>query len=600
MDKIVTIDDTGEITKKKVTFKYPRVIEPDHISNYGRKEWRREQFQKCIYGDGLVCGKFYFFFNFCTILSLKEEIDEITNEVTPAGKRKPEFRVSQVAWFEFIEWCKKKRKGIVCVKRRRAGFSWIAAADVLHDAIFKPYSKIGMNSKTEKDSRELFKKVKFLYDNMPSWIRPGSEARNRDAMFFGFKGKDENGNVVMKGTQSEIECVAPTVSAWEGRMLSKWVADEAGKCPDIVQMFSFTEDCLSDGGTSRNGQPIIFGTSGETDGAGAGLRDIWYAHESYDLMQFFYSGTMGLIVDPFGNDDVEAANAWIINQRNFRSKQPLKNQIDFIQKYPLSPQEAFMESSGGGVGDPMIVQHAIEELTKNPASCTRGLFAKTNNGSEFVPDILGNITMYEPPKPHLKNAYVAGCDPVDNTNTQSNASYISAYFVSKQHGTSPPHIVAQYYGKPAKPETAYEQIIMACQYYGCQILIEKNRPGMINYFDQNGCLHLLRHAPIDRSRIYAPRPVSFGVHMNDTFKNYMISNEGDYINEYWEYIPDLDLLKETQDFGKKNTDRVMAFGLALAFLQDDASLVKINDGKEKKSFLPKLVKINGKLIRQAA
>lgn len=599
--RLVTIDDDGVITKKRNTIKFPRAVEPDG-SDYEKNQWRLEQLNKCRYGDEYMCGRYYFFYHFCVMETLKKEVDEVTGEVTPAGKTRPEFRVSQLAWFEFLDWCERKNRGAICVKRRRAGFSWLAAADALYDAMFNKNAHIGMNSKSEVDSRLLFKKVKFIYSNLPGWMRPTTQAgSSRDYMFFGRKIKDEFGNDILSGLCSDITCVAPTVSAWEGRMLNKWISDEAGKTENIVQMFSFTEDCLSDGGTVRAGVPIIFGTSGEVDKVGAGLKELWYAAESYQLQQFFYSGIMGLIVDQYGNDDEEAALRYIQDQRKKNEKKRLKDQQDFIQKYPLTPEEAFLTSSNVGIGDPLLRERRLNELKSNPVARTQGAFVKRNGSPEFIPNATGMFTMFQYPDHSLTNANVAGCDPVDHKGTAKDASSIAAVFMAKAHGLKPAVILGRYCGKPNDPVDAYEQIAMACMFFKCQVLVERNRPGIINYFEQNGYRHLLKMEPIDKTRIYASAPNRFGVHMSEDKKhNHMAPLMTDYIDKNIDYVPDEQLLKECGDWCLKNTDILMAFGLALLYLEDEYKAVPSSGVSKAKLFKTKMIKINGVPTRVAA
>ena len=83
-------------------------------------------------------------------------------------------------------------------------------SDVLQDCITTPFFRVGMNSKTERDSVELFKKFKLAYDHLPAWLKPASSAGNtRTSMTFGYREKDINGNWQLRGTRSSIEVVAP-------------------------------------------------------------------------------------------------------------------------------------------------------------------------------------------------------------------------------------------------------------------------------------------------------------------------------------------------------------------------------------------------------
>ena len=46
--------------------------------------------------------------------------------------------------------------------------------------------------------------------------------------------------------------------------------------------------------------------------------------------------------------------------------------------------------------------------------------------------------------------------------------------------------VAEYINRPPTVEAFYEDMVKQCIFYGCQILVENNRVGLINYFELRG------------------------------------------------------------------------------------------------------------------
>ena len=379
------------------TIKYTRVKVPIFKNLTEKNAWEREQIRRCIIGFNGLTGKMYFWINFCYIKNLK------------GGKIAPEFRNADKVWFEELEDSKNKAEGIVCVKRRRAGFSWKAASDALHDAMFSPFFVVGMNSKTERDSIHLFSKILFIYDNLPQFLRSRVGSKRGMNLRFHVNDKDENGNPIKRGLQSEINVVPPTDSAYEGLMLGKWICDEAGKIPNLPQMWSYTEDCLMQE-TVRYGQPIIFGTSGDISKDGSGLMGMWENSDVYKLRRFFFGGWMGLSVDEFGNDRVEECVRWIVYERKRRENLPGKFYSDFLQRYPLTPEEAFNQYTESGIGDITLINRQIASLTDNPVKEKRGHFVIDENGKvTFNVTPLGKIIMYEDPDPN--SLYVAGCLP---------------------------------------------------------------------------------------------------------------------------------------------------------------------------------------------
>lgn len=542
------------------TILHKRVEVPSFKNDKEKFDWEMEEIRRCQEGYNGMCGKMYFFFNYCYIKNLS------------GGRIRPEFRVVDNEWFKLIEECEREGDwGIVCVKRRRVGASWKEAADVLHDCSFKPHYNIGMNSKTENDSIKLFQKVKFLYSNLPSFLRATSTAGNsKMSMFFAYNMKDEHGNKIIAGTQSQISVRSPTVSAFEGEMLNKWVCDEAGKIPELPQMWSFTEECLMQE-TRRLGVPILFGTAGEVGKDGRGLKEMWDGYKVFRLRRFFFGAWMGLVTDEHGNDRKEEAIRWVVYERYRRSSISDKLQSDFMQKYPLTVEEAFNDYSNAGLGDKQTILRQKQSLMDNPPRRKKGWFKRNTDGVvEFRPDNNGKCIIYEEPQKAFQNNYIAASDPADHDNALDEASDLSTYIMTKQVGLQAPRIVFEYTDRPKLLKEYYDQSILALEYYNnCKILIENNRYRMITYYQENNCKHKLYHTPQGMIRLIGGKSNTIGFRMTEASKEYMENLIEEYILEYCDEIPSRELLDEFGVYGSKNTDRVIAFGLCLVLLKED-------------------------------
>jgi hypothetical protein len=562
--------------------KHRRVKIPTFKSQVERIAWEREEIRRCRHGHNGMSGKMYFWFNYCYIKNLK------------GGKIAPEYRVADAYWFRELEDSKSKGWGIVCVKRRRAGFSWKAAADALHDVTLNSHFVLGMNSKSERDSIHLFNKLTFMYDNLPQFLRAKIGSKRGMKIEFYIKDKDQNGNPIKRGAQNEVNVVPPTDSAYEGLMLGKWICDEAGKIPNLPQIWSFTEDTMMQE-TERIGQPVLFGTSGDISKDGKGLMDMWENANIYKLTKFFFGGWMGMFCDEYGNDRIEEVVRWIVYERHRREALPGKFYSDFIQKYPLTSREAFNHYSESGIGDVAMINKQISSLTENPVKERRGHFAIKDDGSvTFNVHPQGHVIMYEEPDPNA--LYVAGCDPADHDDVLEGASDLSLHIVKKQNGTVGPKIVLEYVDRPAKLEDYYNQAYYALLYYNkTKLLVEKNRFRMISHFNERNWQGILATPPQGLNRLFAIRSNSIGVHMNTDFKIYMKGVISSYIDDYVDLIPSKKLLREFIVFGAENTDRVFSFGLALVLSKED----KRKPASERKKYAPtySYKNVNGKIIR---
>ena len=128
--------------KKPIRAKEPSTTDPIEL-----RIWRMEELRRIKEGHFGMSGKMYFWYNYCKIWDIENE-----------HSFRPQFRVAQQEWFKAIEQAQaSKEYGLICVKRRRFGASWVIAADVLHDCITTGMFKVGMTSKSEIDAIELFK-----------------------------------------------------------------------------------------------------------------------------------------------------------------------------------------------------------------------------------------------------------------------------------------------------------------------------------------------------------------------------------------------------------------------------------------------------------
>ncbi len=387
----------------RVNKKYTHIEIPDFGDDVrAKRDWELEEIRRCIHGhDGLV-GRYYHFFNHVRIKHKSR------------GRIRPDFRTIQ------LEWAKTKERvystvglGLVMVKRRQIGLSWDIAADNIYDCTFNNDFDIGMNSKGEADSRNLFKKVKEVHRYLPDFLRPVAQSVDRrDAMEFSKIIKDKFGNKTKIGTQSSIVSVAPTPTSHAGNQYRKLVIDEAGEQLDLMALWSNAEDCIMQE-TLRVGTPIIFGTMGETDKAGSGLKEFWMNHKLYNLEQFAIWGYNGLLMDDFGNDLIQDSIRWIIYTRKKKESGSRVVYNKFLQKYPLHERDAFLQTGSFGVGDPIKIGNRILELEKNPPESVTGFMRRDAGGVPiFVPDTInGKITVYERPDHNRKNGYIATCLP---------------------------------------------------------------------------------------------------------------------------------------------------------------------------------------------
>ena len=554
------------VVKKKYTpNKYPT-----KFRDKGEElEYQMEEIRRIIHGYDGLCGKGYGWLNYAKIRDPER------------GKISPQFRSKQEQYFRKVEELQKKdNTGIVGFKRRRWGFSSIAAWDVEHDCMTKPFFQIGMSSKTESDTRLLFRHVKFAHQNLPDWLRPRATAAARaDFMQYGWYEKSPAGDKIAKGMQSWINCEAPTPTSHEGQAYSKLYIDEGGKLVYLEQMWATGEDCLRLN-TRRVGLPIIMGTVGDIDKDGKGLKELYMNNEAYDLERFPVMGYNGLIMDEYGNCDIENSVRWIIYQRDKMKESSQANRMAFIQKYPLDERDAFNQVTGGGVGDMRIINDQIMNLIQEPPmSVTGRMRRKPEGGVDFVPDPNGKIIVYDRPDDRV-NGYIGITDPVedDDVKKSRDSSDMATLIGAKTFGLQPNKIAARYVDRPLKLDDYYEQVIMLLEWYNhTKITIEMNKGGwrMRKYFEEHAP-KLLGFSPVAATSAKGGVEMRIGVKMTAERKSQMMGLMEDYIDNKAKFIPDIKLLEQHKVFGDDHADDdlAIAWGWFLIICQSDRSIAK--------------------------
>lgn len=581
------------ISKKKYT---PNVIPTKFRDKREELDFWGEELRRMVHGYDGLCGKGYSWLNYAKIRALK------------GGKITPQFRSAQEGWFQTVENLG-VGDGIVGYKRRRFGFSWLEAWDVLHDCLTKPYYQVGMNSKSETDSRRLFGFVKFIYQNLPKELRARASFDRRDYMEFAYWFDLEKQKIVAlkglntekRGLQSWINSTPPTDNGHEGQAYHKLLIDEAGKIVNLLAIWGFAEDCLLDN-TERVGIPIILGTVGDIDKDGAGLREMYNNSDSYGLSKFAIHGYNGLLMDEFGNDMIEEAIRWIIYERDKRKNQNKKAREAFIQKYPLDSRDAFNYVSTGGVGNIELIHEQRIRLEANPVEARTGwMRPKPGGGVDFVPNTEGKIIVYDIPDPRKINGYSAGGDPADHDDVKKtrDSSDLALAIVAKPFGTEPPKLVLEYVDRPEKLDAFFEQSAMALQWYNnTKVLIEDNRARMVNYFKAN-YPHLLPLVPKSLTTAYRGAvEMANSIKMTEPRRQQIMGLIEDNVDNYSKFIPSIRLLSQFLVFGDDHADDdlAMAYGLALLMMQADNKAVKVDDGIPKSTGVALGWK-NGRLVQ---
>jgi len=483
-----------------------------------------------------------------------------------------------------------------------------------------------------------------------AWGRQRNPDR-RDFMKAQFK-QTVNGTEVWSGYKSEIHKITFKDDAFKaiGKATSLFLWEEAGKMPNLIRAYTFSQPTWKDGDIMR-GTPIIFGTGGDIEGGTQDFAEMYYNPRAYDLLEFDNiwdegkSGTKsGLFIpnylakppyiDKYGNSLIEIAKESDLKEREKKLKgvRRRSDYDNFVSQNAWTPQEAFVLSKGNKFPAALLARQLAKIEAKKELKYLKdiGRFDLKQDGTvEFVPDPRkkpldwpfkkdefgldkeGAVIIYEhPSKPNQSDygEYFATCDPYDQDEA-NNSQSVGSCIVWKtliNAGEVYDLPVATYHGRPEKAKEFYEIVRRMCLYYNAVCLYENEKRGLEWYFEERGQSYLLKDQPdildkiIKNSSVKRPK----GTHMVPAIKtqcelwgyDWLVEEQGELLNLNKLY--DEFLIKQLISYNDEgNFDAVIAFLLAILYRKElkmemEQELVKKNYLLEDKFFQKELFQRN--------
>jgi hypothetical protein len=571
-------------------------------------------------GGTWIPGNYYFYLNFGKIHGLP-----------PGAKRKtmisPIYRDQDHEYFTAVHEAKQNGHGIIVLKARRKGFSFMNVNILLHEWTCFPHSENGLGAQKEEYVQDFRKKLLLSYNELPNALRNKILHNNEDIMMSGYKEK-ENGIWVEKGMKSMMHFrVMDKPNAFRGTSLNYMVFEEAGEFMKLRRAYQANEECFREG-SIQFGTPIIGGTANQINVDSDDFMEMFYNAEDYNLKSIFIPASKvyaGFFDMSTGTSDVEGASQDILDRAEKKKKgNVLENYYAFLQEMPLKPEDAFIKTGATPFDlDKINRQIANINTNKNFQVVQRGRleWPKDEKGRQIFggkpvwvfddgsiddenPDKeLFPFEVVEHPVDGFRNIHVAAVDPYhiddefeeiktskkstrESKDRSKGSMCVYRRFVNMDVPGEMP--VAFYTDRPYSKEDFYENCLKLAIYYESQILVEYNDAGFLKYFVNNKMTKYLKERPVSADSPWSQATNKYGIHMK-TFQKKMVTELIDeYIKLHWEDLYFLKLLNELVVYGKQNTDRVMAFGMAL--IHDLDATKKIINVKEEetsdKDFIP--------------
>ena len=440
--------------------------------------------------------------------------------------------------------------GMCYLKNRRSGFSFMASGEIVNLATISSDARYGILSKSGADAKKMFTdKVVPISVNYPFFFKPIQDGMDRPKTELAYRvpaSKFTRKKILTGERPEELTGLDTTIdwkntgdNSYDGEKLSLLVHDESGKWerPDnILNNWRVTKTTLRLG-SRVIGKCMMGSTSNALDKGGDNFKKLYYDSDVtkrnrngqtksglYSLfipMEWNYEGfidSYGMPVfetpseyceDNYGTQiDVGVIEHWHNEAEGLKQDQDALN--EFYRQFPRTEEHAFRDETKNSIFNLVKIYEQIDynEDLKNSNVVNIGSFNWKNGIKDtqvmFSPNPQGRFKITWVPNTNLQNAqtikngirYPAnehigafGCDSYDiSGTTDGKGSKGSLHGVTKfsMENAPPHHFFLEYIARPQTADIFFEDVLMACVFYGMPLLAENNKPRLLYYFKRRG------------------------------------------------------------------------------------------------------------------
>ena len=440
--------------------------------------------------------------------------------------------------------------GMCYLKNRRSGFSFMSSAELVNQATISSDARFGILSKSGADAKKMFTdKVVPISVNYPFFFKPIQDGMDRPKTELAYRVPaskltrrklDDNVKLAeLKGLDTTIDWKNTGDNSYDGEKLKILAHDESGKWerPDnILNNWRVTKTTLRLG-RRIVGKCMMGSTSNALDKGGNNFKKLYYSSDVtkrnrngqtasglYSLfipMEWNYEGfmdTFGLPVFTtpenkiFGIDnipiDTGVIEHWDNEVEGLKEDQDSLN--EYYRQFPRTEKHAFRDEAKQSLFNLTRIYQQIDhnEDVDNSKNVTQGSFGWENGKKDtkvlFYPNRNGRFLITWIPDKGLQNNVIIkngtkhpgnehigsfGCDSYDISGTvDGKGSNGSLHGLTKfSMADAPPnHFFLEYIARPQTAEIFFEDVLMACIFYGMPILAENNKPRLLYYFKRRG------------------------------------------------------------------------------------------------------------------
>ena len=444
----------------------------------------------------------------------------------------------------------KRCYGMCYLKNRRSGFSFMASGETVNMASISTDSRFGILSKSGPDAKKMFTdKVVPISVNYPFFFKPIQDGMDRPKTELAYRvpaskftrKKLETNEAIkeLDGLDTTIDWKNTGDNSYDGEKLRLLVHDESGKWEkpnNILNNWRVTKTCLRLG-SRIIGKCMMGSTSNALDKGGDNFKKLYndsdvtqrnrngqtrsglyslfipmeWNYEGYIDMygQPVFDNPVGEVLDSFGEQITQGViDYWENEVEGLKQDQDGLN--EFYRQFPRTESHAFRDEAKQSLFNLTKIYEQIDynDDISNSSVVSIGSFQWKNGvkdtAVEFMPNKNGRFKVTWIPKLEMQNSMILkngikypandhlgafGCDSYDISGTidgigSNGALHGLTKFTMDEAPSN--HFFLEYVARPQTAEIFFEDVLMACVFYGMPILAENNKPRLLYHFKRRG------------------------------------------------------------------------------------------------------------------
>ena len=439
--------------------------------------------------------------------------------------------------------------GMIYLKIRRSGFSFMSASEGINTGTITRNARVGILSKTGSDAKKMFTdKVVPINTRLPFFFKPIMDGMDKPKTELAFrvpaskitkKNMYDTDDSEIDGLDTTIDWKNTEDNSYDGEKLKLLIHDESGKWikpNNIKENWRVTKTCLRLG-SKIIGKCMMGSTSNALSKGGQNFKDLYSDSDPakrndngqtksglYRLfipMEWNLEGFIDLYGMPvFRSHKVPikgvdgsmisrgAIDHWEAEVDSLKSDSDALN--EFYRQFPRTESHAFRDESKQSLfnltkiyqqidyNDSLIIDQHVTRgsfMWKDGVRDTQVLFYPDKNGRFLISwtpkkDMQNNVHTRNGTKfPGNEHMGSFGCDSYDiSAVVDGRGSNGSLHGQTKFHMDEGPvnEFFLEYIARPQTAEIFFEEVLMACVFYGMPILVENNKVRLLYHFKNRG------------------------------------------------------------------------------------------------------------------